>query len=958
MAARVASDLLTPQQRVAVNERAVSVVLSSGAGCGKTHVLTQRYLSHLRDDGAEVGQIVAITFTDRAAREMRLRIRQQVRMHLDAAETDEEASRWERHLRGLETAQISTIHAFCATLLRHFAVEAGIDPRFEVLEDILAVNLEHEALTGSMQRLLTADSPAAKDLEELVLLYGWRPTVTAVGHLLRSHDVRGWAQWLARAPEDVADDWERFACEQLLPRYVEYVISVKPKVARCLWLLRTTLCKGPKMAAKVEHLLEQTSRLAQSKNLAEAVSELKDTAKVAGTELARAWPSEEVYELIKKALQEFREELPKCLELFLEPPEGLSVAIEVGQRFLRVATEAVKAYGQLKHRHGVVDFQDLLVQARDLLRDNTGVRERVQRRFRFILIDELQDTDPVQMELVEYLCGAGLTGGKLFTVGDHCQSIYRFRGADVELFQNLRRSMSHEGRLGLTLNFRSQPAILAFTNALLGPLPGDRDAGSAPTGLEEYAPLEPERSQLNSGPCMEFLWSLREDDDHATQARRREAEWIARRIAAMVNNQEAIVTEKADGEPRLRPARKGDIVLLFRAMTNVELYEEALREHGLDYYLVGGRAFFAQQEIYDLLNLLRALENPEDGVSLAGTLRSPFCCLSDESLFVLGRHPEGLWAGLHDKLCRSRLPTNQHARAERALRVLQRWRGLKDRLPIARLLATVFADSGYDAATQFEFLCDRKLANLWKLLDLARSFDRSTLFGLAEFIARLGDLVNAQPREEQAATLPESADVVRLMTIHQAKGLEFPIVFLPDLAAQGGDSRVPVAHWDGRLGCVARPPEDDPPPFPKFGPRLWRAGEEVADWREDLRTLYVACTRAEDYLVLSAALPADFSPASTWMLTLAERFDLHSGRCLAEGIPAARKLQVRVTDHQNPPPSGQAKRLFTPPPQRLSFPRSAGKGKQQPLDAATAEWPLQWGAEDGSDRSTWLLPGN
>src|SRR5262249_55065955 len=154
--------------------------------------------------------------------------------------------------------------------------------------------------------------------------------------------------------------------------------------------------------------------------------------------------------------------------------------------------------------------------------------------------------------------------------------------------------------------------------------------------------------------------------------------------------------------------------------------------------------------------------------------------------FVLSRAPDGIWAGLHDPAVCERLPEDQRERTERTRQNLDRWRGLKDRLPIARLLGEVFADSGYDAAVLFEFLGERKLANLWKLVDLARTFDRSGLFGLAEFIERLGELVRTQPREEQAATQPENADVVRLMTIHQAKGLEFPVVFVPDLAASRG----------------------------------------------------------------------------------------------------------------------------------------------------------------------------
>src|SRR5262249_45765633 len=243
--------------------------------------------------------------------------------------------------------------------------------------------------------------------------------------------------------------------------------------------------------------------------------------------------------------------------------------------------------------------------------------------------------------------------------------------------------------------------------------------------------------------CVEFLWQPR-GELSAAEGRALEAEAIARRLAAMIGR-EKLVVERSGHDPdapaKLREVRAGDVVLLFRSMSNVPLYQAALRHHGLDYYLVGGRAFFAQQEIYDLLNLLRTLENPQDGVSLAGVLRSPFCCLSDEALFVLGRHKGGLWSALFDEHIETLLPTGQRERALRARRHLTEWRKRKDRLSVARLLGSVLADSGYDAAVAMEFLGERKLANLRKLIDLARTFDRSGLFGLAEFIARLGEMV-------------------------------------------------------------------------------------------------------------------------------------------------------------------------------------------------------------------------
>jgi ATP-dependent helicase/nuclease subunit A len=962
-------DNLTPQQRRAVTRRDVSVVLSSGAGCGKTHVLTQRYLSHLRDDGAEVGQVVAITFTDRAARQMRERIRRAVLEHLRTAATDAEADRWAGHLRGLEAAQISTIHAFCGTLLRQHAVEAGLDPHFDVLEDVLSVNLEAEALTTCLQRLLTSSADAGEDLRQLVLLYGWNPVVEAVQHLVGAWDALPWQEWLDRSAGQTAADWQAHAREVLLPCYVNYLLAVEPKIARCLDLLRRKPpLPGSQMADNVRVLEEKLPRLAEAPELAEAVEELAEAAKV-GRHGAKAWANADDYQEIKKSLEDFRDELRgQHLEAFAAP-DDVPAAVEAGQRFLRVAVEAVATYRDRKRQNGVVDFQDLLVLARDLLREHADVRARLQERYRFLLIDELQDTDPVQVQLVESLCGGGLTAGKLFAVGDPKQSVYRFRGADVHLFRQLRRQVPHEGRLGLTVNFRSQPAILDFANALFG------------QRLEDYEPLVAHHGQVNPGPCVEFLWSPRGGKEGITEARRHEAEWIARRIAAMVGR-EALVAERGPDGERLRPVQRGDIVLLFRAMSNVHLYEAALRDQGLDYYLVGGRAFFAQQEIYDLLNLLRALENPQDAVSLAGTLRSPFCCVSDEGLFVLSRCRDGLWAGLHDPDVFPRVPEGEREAVERARHNLDRWRALKDRLPIAALLGQVFTDSGYDAATQFEFLGDRKLANLWKLVELARTFDRSGLFGLAEFIGRLGDLVKAQPREEQAATQPEKADVVRLMTIHQAKGLEFPVVFVADLAATGHDSHQPVARWDARLGCVVRPPGDEePPPFPEFGWRVWRAAEKVEGWHEELRTLYVACTRAEDYLVLSAALTRPFRPANAWMGTLAERFDLQTGECLAGDVATEQRPKVRVCDSLEafaaPPADRGAKGSRVPPlgakspvgvapvPVLLSGKRVFTAGELQrcrerlaSADARLhpADVAYQYGAEDGSDRHAWLCP--
>ncbi|HEV3439634.1 MAG TPA: UvrD-helicase domain-containing protein [Gemmata sp.] len=965
---------LTPQQRIAVETRGTSIVLASGAGCGKTHVLTARYLSHLTNDNAAVGQVVAITFTDRAAREMRERIRTAI----------EKLPHSVQHLRDLETAPIATFHAFCGNLLRQFAIPAGLDPAFEVLDDVLSTNLRTEAITTCLRALLSTEepySPITTALRELIVLFGYPIVVEAVDSLLLEVDRPAWQAWLERSPHEIAADWTNGMRAALLPEWVAYLCAASPKVARCLSLLQRVVSPNPEVMKKVGRLLTEVPRLHEADNIVAKIGELTELAKV-GRSGKKDWPDEAVYESVKKAFEDFRADLPKRFDLFTADTTGTVDSARIGQLFLRIALTADDEYRRRKRRAGVLDFQDLLTLTRDLLRERVEVRESLRHRFRFLLLDELQDTDPVQMELVELLAGSGLENNKLFAVGDHKQSIYRFRGADVGLFRSLRAAVSPAGRLGLTQNFRSQPGILHFVNALFS------------KRIPDYDPLTPHKPSASAAANVELLWTVnssenRADSGFASDLRASEAVALARRITELLADSTPRVFGK-DGTPRR--VERQDIVLLFRSMTHAAIYESALRRFGLDYYLVGGRAFFAQQEVYDILNLLRAVENPQDSTSLVGALRSPFFNLSDESVFLLAAHPDGPWAGLHDPERIGVLPADQQPPAKRSAKWLASWRAIKDRLSIAPLLNSILADSGYDAALQFEFLGDRKLANLWKLIELARSFDRTGLFGLHEFTARLGDLVVRQPREEQAATLPENADVVRLMSIHQAKGLEFPVVFIPDIAAQDRGDRHTVARWHRGLGCLVKLPAEfeelstshsgeggeravngEVPPFSGFADDLGRTSDQLADWQEDLRVLYVACTRARDLLILSAGLPRlsqtnDRLPANHWTLTLEERFDIRTGQCLMEGIkheevPLVRVMIAEPDENVTSPmadASGSTKPIqkwnLTPPPHAQPTIFSLPGLEAQARGETVVHTGEHFDTENDTDRSHWRTP--
>ena len=620
----------------------------------------------------------------------------------------------------------------------------------------------------------------------------------------------------------------------------------------------------------------------------------------AGRRTKKNWSSEDDYERFKDAAAELREEIKRFEQRAGFDAVAARPAAEAALLAIGLAADVAEQYERRKRELAVLDFNDLLIHARRLLvgPERDGLRKRLAAQIHLLLVDEFQDTDPLQVELVKALCDNEHLRGKLFLVGDYKQSIYRFRGADPRVFGRLREEIPAAGRLPLSLNFRSQPAVLDFVNALfaeeLGP---------------EYEPLRPARPQVGPAPAVEFLWAgdhqaetdvgdtnhkaatggraddaarptvaaSWENDDLGPRERlrRREAEWIARRIRGMLEAGEKIVWDEAAakaGSPAVRAVRPGDVALLFRAMTNVEYYEDALQRYGIDYYLVGGRAFYAQQEIYDLLNLLRALESNCDVVSLAGALRSPLFSLHDETLFWLARNYKGPRPpGLFAAELPPELDPDQRERAAFAAATISELRAMKDRLPVARLIQEALNRTGYDAVLLAEFLGERKLANLHKLIEQARSFDRSGVFLLSDFITQLAEFVARQPDEPLAATCPESTDVVKLMSIHQSKGLEFPVVIVPDVSRPRRVQGPPIA-FSPRLGPMLKDPDAT------TGYDLFMAAENEEDAAEHSRLLYVAATRAADRLILSSGVEGLDRPAGPWMELLAKRFDLATGQ--------------------------------------------------------------------------------
>jgi ATP-dependent helicase/nuclease subunit A len=551
------------------------------------------------------------------------------------------------------------------------------------------------------------------------------------------------------------------------------------------------------------------------------------------------------------------------------------------------------ALDQTKARRNQLEFDDLLARTYQLLTDpaHKAIRKRLAKSTRLLMVDEFQDTNPLQVSIIQAFCGVDWHERGLFAVGDFKQSIYRFTGAEPGVSTDLRASLAPQGRLSLTHNFRSQPAITDFVNAVF------HEAFAA------YEPLVPTRRQLTKTPAVEFIWTPCDQDcdgeeqegaealavkrksrrrqGAAHDARVTEANWLARRLVQLIKSPEPMIAETVDGREQLRPLKLGDVAILLRSLSDVQVYEEALRNHGLDYYLAGGHAFYSQQEIYDILNLLRAVASEVDEIALAGALRSPLFSLADETLFWLVERRQSLNAALEADGPPPNLSAAEAAKVRRAAATMAQLRAEKDRLLVADLLALAMELTGYDAVLLTEFLGPRKAANLEKLIEQARALDRTSPGDLHGFITQLSEFVVRAPKEALAATQADEG-VIRIMTIHYAKGLEFPLVVLPDLDRQrhGGS-------WDSvldvHLGPLMPVDADEKPGC--TGLDLYRHLENLEDLEERKRLFYVACTRAADYLILSSSIEDPAKPKRDWLQLVDESIDLTAGE-LRRPLPA------------------------------------------------------------------------
>ena len=903
----------TREQRDAIHIQDKNLLVVAGAGSGKTRVLVERFIQLLANHPDwPIGALVAITFTREAAFEMRQRLRLELEQRAQAADGEH----WARRLAQMDSARIDTIHGLCADILRANAAQAGVDPKFEVLDETEAAILLDEVVADVLAAL---EPPPARlfaiydayrideTLRQMSLVNGDYPALELDAEALFQLWTEQWAKLVREERRRLLDSEQAAAVEA-----IDY------------------LPVNDGLAILADKYLNQLERLREDILNGEAIAELLQAWHKAGAVgnkgSARAWGSKDAKDEVAQALRDLRDRIKQALETIGEPPGELdrrtAEALPLWHELLSLAR---RAYRQRKAADARLDFDDLERLAAELLRD-PALRQRYRgAEFKHLLVDEFQDTNAAQWQIIQSLADVH-SGGTLFAVGDPKQSIYQFRGADVSVFNHVRARIGQLEacrELPLSTSFRSHRALVEQFNALFADIlvPGD----DSPAQAYEVAfdqPMRAFRADSPAAPALELqLLDYYQRDEAgeylrgkngrkirypAEDMRRWEAFEIASRIKAMIAQARPVYDKDSRS---WRGIDYRDVTLLFQSMSNVTLYEEVFKSQEIPYLTVAGRGYYDRQEVWDMLDLLRFLHNPADDLSLASALRSPLFAFSDDLLFALrllrdaDSETPPLWSALHIAAKRPvpGVVERDLQSLQYALDVLTDLGRLSGRITISELLRLALAKTNYLAILTGLPDGARRRGNIEKLLQLAESSGKITL---GKFTQYLDDLTAREVREGEA--LLEAGKALRLMTVHASKGLEFPLVVLADASWERGGGGAPLLLADREHGLSCQLYDAATNEYQKgFAHQRNARLQSLKEAAERKRLLYVAATRAQDYLLISGQVTLgkqDRWSARGWLRQLLDALELEEIERLPQQTRQFADRPVAVTMPSAPPP--------------------------------------------------------
>lgn len=805
----------------AIQNLRTSFCLEAAAGTGKTTLLVERILALIQQKKAKLEEIVAITFTEKAAGELKMRLRERLEKAFAQAAAEEKVI-FGQALLDLEKANISTIHSFCANLLRERPIEAGVDPNFLPLDEIGLDLLFREVWENWLGQEMEKKAPPLR--RALILGLELKEIAQLVRQIYENRDL---------LPED---SYPRpvYALKDFL-RDLKKGISQAQALAEayCFRIEDRGYQNIQNLFKKIQDLSSIPEELKEAYILRELEIKVQGNKQnwqspQAGTE------QKEILENLAKRLKALKENIRA---------HALAEIIDWVKGFLKTIQEE-------KEKQGVLDFQDLLILARNLLRHNKEVRRYFQERFRFILVDEFQDTDPLQVEVVFFLAEKEaqaekwtevvIAPGKLFLIGDPKQSIYRFRRADIEIYDQAAKNVQKMGQaLKVNQNFRTVPSIIAWTNCIFQNLiqPGPGGFYQPP-----YIPMKPypgRKEVMADQPGVILLYppaDLNLEEARLPELREKEAtaiSWLIKKMVAEDHPKPWLVFDK-EKESSRRVSYK-DIALLFPTYSGIEIYEEALKSLAIPYRLEGGKEFFLRQEVRSLVCCLKAVDDPADEISLFAALRSPFFGFSDEIIF--------LFLASGNQLNYLKTPQDKNSPLTPAFELLRYLHEERNGHAISWVVEKLLSAT---KALEFALLRpggEQTAANLRKILEQARIFDGEEKANFRRFVQWL-ESKEEGVREEESPWAEERDEQVRLLTIHRSKGLEFPIVILANLAS---GRRYTQAFIPDRAAGSFQLASGS---FKTLGYDEALQKEKLRMEAEDRRLLYVAVTRARDHLVI------------------------------------------------------------------------------------------------------------
>ncbi|MFC1693955.1 UvrD-helicase domain-containing protein [Candidatus Latescibacterota bacterium] len=848
---------LDTDQSYAATCQGSEVAISAGAGSGKTRLLVGRYLHLIKNRSVPMSALVAITFTEKAAEQMKSEIAKKARKLADVNKSDR--AFWLNTASGIHTAPISTIHAFCNSILRSYPLEAGVDPLFKILDDTTRLSLTREALNSFIKSRMEEDADTMDTLIRAFGISGLREIYTTL---------------LSRRTEmtTYVDNIETGQLQDTENRYVQ---ALKKRFENILYMLtefHTVRPGDDALSIIIDDIVREMKKLMDlwqsnpaPEELALQFKRIIDMSSNIGNKGAKKkWSVSGI------SPQDVRGQLKECRTLcevihhFYQHETGITSHLAC--LLLREYELLEHHYLELKKSRSYLDHDDTLIETWRLLRNNAIVCRKVSQSYKHILIDELQDTDSIQMDILKMI--AGNSDATLFTVGDPKQSIYRFRGADVTVYNEFIAQRNVEFKT-LKKNYRSVPSIISFVNHTFSRIIG-KDDPEDPFEAR-YTEMKPHRRDTYDVPTVELIVTEGDTLQHYTA----ESDFIARRAKELKKTYNYSFS---------------DMALILRKSTQAHFYEEAFLSHNIPYVNLTSNNLFKSPEAYDCANLLGWLCEPNDPVLFTGLLMSPFCDIDPGDLnairVIAGSAEDMPKTFLYDDRLQMN-PWLEDSDIGRIRDILLRLLSLRDRMTIMELLEFALNKTGYTLT----LLADpvRGEVSLAMLDLILESADKFELGGgtMREFARMLSDqsLIS-----EKTPNIETKDDALTIITIHKAKGLEYKVVFLADITCQIQSDTKPLVI-NNKLGIGFSKRDTSGKTVKSIVSRLHDAEkrEKKLERAESKRLFYVGCTRAKDSLIISGKSPKKpdtMFEASNWMAWLHTALGISPDGELLPGCPA------------------------------------------------------------------------